>query len=151
VHEHFSVPAPSSAGVPEVVPPATAEDREAVQAIFRAYEEAWNAGAADRLAALWDEQGDAAALASGAITTGRDAVQKLWTQSFSRRAQQKTPTTLTVRVTAVRFLTSALALVDGTFEYRAGSAAGADERYTSVILKTRDGWKIASTRVAPSK
>jgi len=150
VHEHFSVPSPSSAGVSETAT-HTPEDEEAVKGIFRAYEEAWNAGAADRLAALWDEQGDAAALASGAITTGREAVQKLWTQSFARRAQQKTPTTLAVRLTAVRFLTPTTALADGTFDYRAGTAAGAAERYTSVIIKTPDGWRIASTRVAPSK
>lgn len=151
VHEHLSVPSPASAGVPEPTPTATTGDQEAVKDVFKAYEEAWNAGTAERLAALWDEQGDAAALASGAITTGRAAVQQLWEQSFSRRGQQKTPTTLTVRVSTVRFLSATHALVDGVFEYRAGPAAAAQERFTSVIGKTRDGWKIASTRVSPAK
>lgn len=148
VHEHFSVPTPLAAGVPEPTAAAPGEE-EAVRAVFREYEEAFNAGDADRLAALWDELGDVSSLATGGITTGREEVRKLWMQSIARRAQQKTPTTLAVRVAAVRFLTPTIALADGSFEYRAGQAAAAEERYSSVVVKTRDGWKIGSARVAP--
>jgi uncharacterized protein (TIGR02246 family) len=152
VHEHVSVPwytGMEEEGAPEA---PHDPDEAPVRELFARYEERWNRGDAEGLAQLWAEEGDIVNLQTASATAGQVDVARMWSRAMTRRPANFTGR-LRVAVSVVRFFGPDVALVDGTFEYWTGQTArapgqlSARERYTVILRREEEAWRIAAARV----
>lgn len=152
VHEHVSAPwtqpAPTDAAPAENAP-------QTVALALAAYENAWTAGDATALAALWDEEGDIGTLGSATATKGRTAVTAFWTQTIARR-RSASPTVVRASAATARGVSDDVIAADGIFEYRPKNAspaapAASVDRFALTLHRRAEGWRIASLRIAGGK
>jgi uncharacterized protein (TIGR02246 family) len=138
-----ALPAPASAAVAK---PADVDKtiREAAQR----YVDAFNAGDAKAVAALWAEDGDYVDEA-GERTRGRAAIQAKYTEFLAANAGAK----LNVTLDAVQQIAADTAIEDGhsTLTLPGQKQPASSGRYTVVHVKRDGKWQIASVRDLPGE
>ncbi len=118
---------------------ARAAGEAAVRAVVARYVAARKARDAAAIAALFTADADQYTTA-GEWRRGRDAIV-----GGTARSSAQNPGERAVRVEAVRFLSSDVAIADGPYEIDA--AAGVRRMWTSLVLVREGGeWKIAAIR-----
>jgi uncharacterized protein (TIGR02246 family) len=115
-------------------------DRQAVGQVTQAFVKAFNAGSAEKVAALFVGEGE---LVDDAGTThkGTAAIQDIFARFF-----EKFPgATSTMTADSLRVVTPSLAIEQGQRIVSAkGNQPAAASRYTLVLIKERGDWRIAS-------
>jgi uncharacterized protein (TIGR02246 family) len=122
-------------------PDARAADEAAVRAVVGKYMAARELRDPRAIEALFTADADQQTT-SGEWRRGRAAIVPGTLQSSERNQG-----TRTIRVEAVRFLTSDVAIADGPYEIGAAGGAAARRMWTSIVLvRGSDGWRIAAIR-----
>ena len=125
--------------------PAVAADdgpeTAAIQTAATALVKDFNAGKAEAVVAQFLPQGELID-EDGTIYKGRDELQKLFTQYFTRFPGA----TLGLEIESVRAVSDGLAIEEGTRYLSTKDGAKAQVRYVTVRVKTDGQWRIASTR-----
>lgn len=124
------------------LPPARAADEAAIRAAAQAYVEALDKGDAEKLLALWLPEGDIID-AAGNVMSGRDAVS-LAKQVADDGGRPK----VRLAETSLRFLTSDVAIEDGTVEVTPSSGGLLQGRFSATWVKHEGVWKLAALREA---
>ncbi len=121
--------------------PVTAE----IRGMFSGYLRAFNRHDAVAAAAHWTVDGENLDLDSGELTRGREAVRRVFTALFEIDPEAA----IDIDVTAVRPVRDDVAVVDGVsrVSYADGEAAGS--RFSAVVVREQDGWRLASVRETP--
>ena len=117
------------------------QDRAAIEAATKAYQEALAKGDGEALAAFWTEDGDIVD-ADGNVLNGREAV----VATVPPDEGELRPT-MNINETRLRFLSPAVALEDGTVEVLfPGAAAPMTGRFSAVWVKQDDRWLLSALR-----
>jgi uncharacterized protein (TIGR02246 family) len=113
--------------------------------MFSGYLRAFNRHDAVAAAAHWTVDGENLDLDSGELTRGREAVRRVFTALFEIDPEAA----IDIDVTAVRPVRDDVAVVDGVsrVSYADGEAAGS--RFSAVVVREQDGWRLASVRETP--
>lgn len=119
-----------------------ADDAEQIEAEVAAYVEAFNAKDAEALARHWSESGVYVRPADGERLAGRDAIE----QEFEATFAEEPEAVLTVTVNAIRFVTSEVAIEEGTAEVATPEGETTRSGYTAVHVKRDGQWQIDSIR-----
>ncbi len=121
------------------------KDRLAIEATMASFAKAFQAGDAKSLAAHWTAGGEYQN-ESGIYLQGREALETRFAEFF---ATAPDPSAETQRK-SMRFLSSDLAIIEGSVSVRRGPAEPAKSAKFSVLL-ARDGgqWRIAQMRESP--
>ncbi len=128
----------ASAGAPS----PRAADEAAIRAAAAAYMEALDNGEADKLLALWMPEGDIVD-AAGNVISGSDAVGLAKQAAGSGSRPQ-----FRLQESKLRFLTSEVAIEDGTVEVTPPSGGPLRGRFSATWVKHDGGWKLAALREA---
>jgi uncharacterized protein (TIGR02246 family) len=110
------------------------------------YLRAFNRHDAAAAAAHWTADGENVNLDSGEVTRGREAVREVFTALFEIDPEA----TIDIDVTAVRPVRGDVAVVDGVsrVSYADGEVAGS--RFSAVVVREADHWRLASVRETPA-
>ncbi len=121
---------------------ATAEISDMLTGYLRAF----NRHDAAAAAAHWTADGENVNLDSGEVTRGREAVREVFTALFEIDPEA----TIDIEVTAVRPVRGDVAVVDGLsrVSYADGEVAGS--RFSAVVVRDPDHWRLASVRETPA-
>jgi uncharacterized protein (TIGR02246 family) len=117
-------------------------DKQAIRAAAQAYQDALGRGDAQAMAALWTPDGDI-------IDDGGRVLAGRTTASLAPPSAQPAAggrPDVTVRETAIRFLTDDVAIEDGTVEVRLPGAAPLEGRFSATWVRHEGGWKLAALR-----
>lgn len=123
----------------ETVPTGDAQEIEDEVA---AYVEAFNAKDAEALSQHWSETGVYVRPADGQRLVGREAIA----QEFEATFAEEPDAVLTVKVDAIRFVTSDVAIEEGSAEVTSPDAEPTRSGYTAVHVKRGGQWQIDSIR-----
>jgi uncharacterized protein (TIGR02246 family) len=114
-----------------------------------------NATDAKGTAALWTEKGTHSGMVRGArVRDGRAGVEQMWASGFSQPGRDAART-LSVTVSAVRFVRPDVAVVDAQNTYRGGKRpdgspkADTGELLFLVLARENGAWMISASRVVP--
>lgn len=114
-----------------------------------------NATDAKGAAALWSETGTHSGLVKGArVRDGRASIEQMWAAGFSPPTRDAART-LSVTISAVRFVRPDIAVVDAQNSYRGGKAPDGTPKADTgellfLVLAREDGtWMITASRVVP--
>ena len=123
--------------------PAQSTDEQAVRALWRKFESAYNAGDAATIGSLFTPNADRIN-GRGPMVRGRAAIEQGYAQLLARRATDPSAAPFRPQIT-VRMLTPDVALVDGEWKsVRAGrDVAG---RFVLVAIRTKAGWLFDAGR-----
>jgi len=126
----------------------TAEDEAALRKLQDEYVVAWGNHDAAAIAGLWIEDGDSAG-PDGRIVKGRQQIEQMHAEMHSG---DFAPSTIALKVRAIRWIKPDVAVVDGEWEITGakdffGKALPAMRGlYTQVVVKQGDRWLAASHR-----
>lgn len=131
----------------------TLRDEAAIVQTWVRLTNAWARGDAAAICALFDRDCDHRVLsASGRLRRGRDEFDRIFRRAFaSRRGDDGR--SLRFSVTSVRFISTDVAVLDGTLLFthgaqRAGrSLPCGSEPFTAIMKRHPNGWLIAACRV----
>lgn len=137
VSEPSSLPAAAEA---EPVSPRVSEIRD----MLAAYHRAFNRHDAAAAAAHWAAAAENVNLDTGEVTRGREAVREVFAALFEIDAEAA----IDIDVEAIRPLRDDVATVDGIsrVSYADGDVAGS--RFSAVVIREDDQWRLASVREA---
>jgi uncharacterized protein (TIGR02246 family) len=140
-------PAPAPTPTPAAQPAAAAAkpDEEAVRALFRAIDEAYNEKDPNALEALLLEE---AALydQDGLVASGRSGIIAHYAVSFTERPDAR----ITGDLETIQFLTPDVARGEGAFEYvESPDATPAPGRFTLLAVRRDGRWQVAEIRDQP--
>jgi uncharacterized protein (TIGR02246 family) len=114
---------------------------DAIRDMMRKSEAAWNRGDLAAFAADYDDSPDTTFIGREITHGGTQAILDRYRRGYPTREAMGT---LTYSEIAVRPLGEDFALANGRFALKRTAAGGGDAagRFTIVLRKTRDGWKI---------
>ena len=119
--------------------------REAIDTATRRFVEAFNAGDVGTMKSLWTERADFIDQ-NGKRIFFQDRIDAA-AQLAKKRGAPVDPSTLTMSINTVRFITPQVATVDGTSVYKApGTSDPTHSRYTAVWTLRGDNWLLDSLR-----
>ena len=118
---------------------------QAIRATAVAFEQAFDAGDAQALAALWTPQGDYVD-ENGMLSQGREAIEKKYASLFQQRPGMK----MKIDVASIRLLGPNVAMEDGSAALisEEGHAISAS-RYAAVHTKDQGKWLLSAVRDMP--
>lgn len=119
-----------------------AGDLKQIEDEVAAYVEAFNAKDAEALSQHWADSGVYVRPADGERLAGREAIRKEFEATFA----QAPDAVLTVKVDAIRFVTSDVAIEEGSAEVTSPDAEPTRSGYTAVHVKRGGQWQIDSIR-----
>jgi uncharacterized protein (TIGR02246 family) len=122
-------------------PPAMSPDELAVRENAGRYAEAFNAGDAKALAAMWAPEAVYVDSDTGTELKGRAAIEAHFTAQLAGPRP-----TIAVDVTSVRFVTPDVAMEDGVVHIAAADGAMTDTSYSAVSVKKDGKWLLDSVR-----
>lgn len=125
-------------------PDERGRDKQAIRAAAQAYQDALGRGDTQSLADLWAPDGDIID-DDGRVLAGRTTVS-LAPPSAQPAAAARPD--ITVRETAIRFITDDVAIEDGTVEVRIPGGAALEGRFSATWVRHEGGWKLAALREA---
>jgi uncharacterized protein (TIGR02246 family) len=139
--EAVAEPARLRAAAPESASPLTAE----IRAMLTGYLRDFNRHDAAAAAGHWTADGENLNLDSGEMTRGREAVRELFTALFEIDPEAA----IDIDVAAVQPVRDDVAVVDGVsrVSYADGEVAGS--RFSAVVIREPDRWRLASVRETP--
>jgi len=118
-----------------------ADDDQSVREVVRKYVEARELRDPKAVEALFTKDADQL-VSSGEWRRGRDAVVR-----GTMASSQATGGKRSITVESVRWLTPALALVDGRYELTGLNGGGSRSMWTTLLIRHEsDGWRIAGIR-----
>jgi len=135
-------PAAAASGPPAVVAepdsPRVAEIRDMLAGYLRAF----NRHDAAAAAAHWTATAENVNLDTGEVTRGREAVREVFAALFTIDAEAA----IDIDLEAIRPLRDDVAVIDGVsrVSYADGDVAGS--RFSAVVLREADQWRLASVR-----
>ena len=135
------VPQPLSSRTADPIEPAAAAE---IRGMFTAYRGAFNRHDTAALAACWSPTGENVDLDSGEVTSGRDAVRRVFSALFAEDAAAS----IDIDVDSIRPLKPDVALVDGTSRIAFDDGAAAGSRFSAVVVRHDEGWLLESVREA---
>jgi uncharacterized protein (TIGR02246 family) len=119
------------------------DDVQQIEAEVAAYLEAFNAKDAAALAQHWSENGVYVRPADGERLVGRKAIEKEFQTTFATQPEA----VLTVKVDTIRFITSDVAIEDGTAEVTfLPDTPPSRTGYSAVHIKRDGQWQVDSIR-----
>jgi uncharacterized protein (TIGR02246 family) len=129
---------PAAARPAEPVSPRVAEIRDMLAGYLRAF----NRHDAAAAAAHWAAAAENVNLDTGEVTRGREAVREVFASLFELDAEAA----IDIDVDAIRPLRDDVAVVDGIsrVSYSDGDVAGS--RFSAVVIREDDHWRLASVR-----
>ena len=114
---------------------------------------AWTRGDAAAVSAVFDRDCDHRMLSgAGRVRSGREEFERIFREAFSRRVSRE-GRTLKFSLTALRFISDDVAIVDGTLTFGAGKCrdgrplAAGSEAITAVMKRNGGAWLIIACRV----
>jgi uncharacterized protein (TIGR02246 family) len=119
-----------------------ADDVRQIEDEVAAYVEAFNAKDAAELARHWSEAGAYVRPADGMRLVGRKAIEKEFRSTFAERPEA----VLAVKVGTIRFVTSDVAIEEGTAEVTSPDEATSRSGYAAVHVKRDGQWQVDSIR-----
>lgn len=122
----------------------TTEDVGQIEAEVAAYVDAFNAKDAAALARHWSETGAYVRPADGVRIVGRKAIEKEFRAAFEERPDAE----LDVKIDAIRFVTSDVAIEEGVAVVTSSDAAPSRTGYAAVHVKRDGQWQVDSIREA---
>ncbi len=128
---------------------APSPEQNAIQETARAFVQAFDAGQAEAVAALWAEDGE---YISGQRTVkGRPAIQRLYEEFFKAHPGSK----MEIKIDSIRILVPTVAIEQGTASvFNSPNGPPSASAYTAVHVKQNGKWRMASVRdseLPPSK
>jgi uncharacterized protein (TIGR02246 family) len=117
---------------------ARSADDAAIRATGAAFTEAYNAGDAKKLAALWSPDAVYIDPLTGEQTVGRDAIEKVFADAFTDKQDVK----LTVDSTSIEFVSPNVAIVRGVAHVIRPGEEPLESDFTSVRVKQDGQWLI---------
>ncbi|MGD0362859.1 MAG: SgcJ/EcaC family oxidoreductase [Bryobacteraceae bacterium] len=129
--------------------PAQSED---IRAVLTHSEEAWNRGDLPAFASYYDDSPETTFVGRDVVKGGVQAILGRYRKAYPTREAMGT---LSFSDVGVRMLTADFALVTGEFHLERSAAGGgnASGRYTLILRKAADGWKIIhdhTSQLAPN-
>ncbi len=122
-----------------------AEDEQAIRLAAASFVEAYNAGDAKAVAALFMERGEIVN-EEGESVQGRAGIERTFAEIFQTHPKSQ----IKVTVQSVRFVSPTLAMEDGTSTVTHPSGERTEHnRYTLVHVKEEGRWRLASARDLP--
>jgi len=115
---------------------------DAIAQVLADYGTAWNNGDGQAIAELFTTDADDAVI--GSVARGRSQIEKRYTQLLNETFRG---TQISLDMSALRFLTPAVAMVDGSFQLNGVSGSGdakVKRLVLAVIVKDNDQWRITS-------
>lgn len=131
----------SSDAPPHARPDADTGVREAL----RDYLEAFNLHDAAALASHWTPDGTSVDLASGTVTSGREAVRSVLAALF----EEDGSAAIDIDVGSVRPIRDDVALVDGVTRLSFATGDTTDSRFSAVMVREGDRWRLERMQEAP--
>jgi uncharacterized protein (TIGR02246 family) len=121
--------------------PVLTAQTEAVQALMRESEAAWNRGDLAAFASYYEDSPDTTFMGKEVVRGGNKAILDRYQRAYPTPESRGT---LTFSEIVVRPLADGLVLVTGKFALKRTKEGGGDAsgRYTLVIRRTSKGWKI---------
>lgn len=124
-------------------------EQSAIEDLFlKQFHAHWQAGDAEKLAALWHPEGDWMSLpGSRRIFNGREKIAQVWQVGLQGRdtAEKKK---LAIEIDNVRMLGGTLAQVDMVMTFGHETTGVLKEAMTAIVKKSEADWQILSCRVA---
>ena len=130
-------PAATAMAKPEATD-SRAADEEAIRASGAAFIEAYNAGDAKKLAALWSPDAVYLDPLTGETIVGRDAIEKVFADAFDDKEDVK----LSVESADIEFISPNVAIVRGVAHVIKKGEEPVDSDFTSVRVKVDGKWLI---------
>ena len=118
---------------------ARSADDAAIRAAGAAFTEAYNAGDAKKLAALWSPDAVYIDPLTGEQTVGRDAIEKVFADAFADKQRRQT---VDRRLTSIEFVSPNVAIVRGVAHVIRPGEEPRDSDFTSVRVKQDGKWLI---------
>lgn len=121
--------------------PVASPEQNAIRETARAFVQAYDAGNAEAIAALWTDDGEY--IVGARIAKGRAEIQRLYEEFFRAHPGSK----MEVTIDSVRALAPTVAIEQGTAKVM-GSPNGppSASSYTAVHVKQNGKWRMASVR-----
>ena len=114
---------------------------------------AWTRGDAAAVSAVFDRDCDHRMLSgAGRLRSGRDEFERIFREAFARRVSRE-GRSLKFALTALRFVTDDVAVVDGTLTFGTGGRRdgrvlpAGSEAITAVMKRSGGSWLITACRV----
>jgi uncharacterized protein (TIGR02246 family) len=125
--------------VPSSVP---GEPEAEIRALLEAHEDTWNRGDLKEFVTYYEDSPETTFIGSEVVRGGRDAILGRYLRAYGDREKMGQLRYANIRV---RMLTPDLAIVTGEYHLTRSEAGGGDAsgRYSLVVRKHSDGWKIA--------
>ncbi|MGA2736700.1 MAG: SgcJ/EcaC family oxidoreductase [Bryobacteraceae bacterium] len=119
----------------------SATQSSGIRVVMTQSEEAWNRGDLPAFAAYYDDSPETTFVGKEVVRGGVQAILARYRKAYPTRDAMGT---LSFSNLDVRMLTPDLALVTGEFHLERTTAGGGNAagRYTLILRKRRDGWKI---------
>jgi len=115
-----------------------AEDEAAIRKAVEAYVAAFNLGDAKALAALWSPEGVYTNRLSGEQVSGREAIERQFTNIFTDWKGAK----LEATSDSIRFISPAVAIEQGTAKVTRAEQASEESSYSAVYVKREGQWLL---------
>jgi uncharacterized protein (TIGR02246 family) len=127
-------------------PPHSRPDADAgIRQALRDYLEAFNLHDAAALASHWTPDGTSVDLASGTVTSGREAVRSVLAALF----EEDGSAAIDIDVGSVRQIRDDVALVDGVTRLSFATGDTTDSRFSAVMVREGDRWRLERMQEAP--
>lgn len=112
-----------------------------IRALLMRSQEVWNRGDLETFVTDYDDSPETTFIGNEVVHGGREAILGRYRRRYPNREAMGT---LRFSEIAVRMLAPGVALANGKYELKRTSAGGGDAsgRFTIVLRKTREGWKI---------
>jgi uncharacterized protein (TIGR02246 family) len=124
-------------------PKANSDDEQAIRDLQQAASAAFAKGDAKAMAARYAPEGDRLG-ADGQMTKGRAALEK----GYANLLAQNKGAALRISPDSLRFITSDVAITDGTVELTPAPESGPSKMHATVVYVKRDGkWLITALRL----
>ena len=129
--------APSASATPL---PAIGE----IRAMMRGYRQAFNQHNPEEIAAHWSRTGENIDLDSGETTTGREAVENV----FSTLFEEDAGAAIDINIETIRPLRDDVAMIDGVSLITFTQEPPSSSRFSAVVVKQDGRWMLESVREA---
>jgi uncharacterized protein (TIGR02246 family) len=138
-------PVAEPAALPAMPPAPEPSPRVAeIRAMLAGYMGAFNRHDALAAAAHWAADAENVNLDTGEVTLGREAVRDVFAALF----ELDTEAAIEIELEAIRPLRDDVAVVDGVSRVSSADGAVAGSRFSAVVIRELDQWRLASVREA---
>ncbi len=114
------------------------DDEKAIRNIVRSYQEAYNAQDPSKLASYWDSDGTFINPVTGETATGKEAIEKLFSEKFSQNKKRH----LEVTVKQITFPDKDEAIENGLMQIKIDDQPTQEVAYEAEYSKKNDKWLI---------